>query len=166
MISFKTVVKKFGKQGEKTGWTYIDIPFDIAEKIKPNNKKSFRIKGKLNNLIIKATALLPMGEGNFILPLNADLRKKTGVRQGEFVNVQMEEDKSEFIHDADFIACLEDEERALLHFESLPGSHQRYFTKWIQDAKSDATKANRIAKAVNALARKMGYAEMIREGKK
>ena len=82
------------------------------------------------------------------------------------MNVQMEEDKSEFIHDADFIACLEDEERALLHFESLPGSHQRYFTKWIQGAKSDATKANRIAKAVNALARKMGYAEMIREGKK
>lgn len=165
MISFKAVAKKFDKQGEKTGWTYIEIPFDIAEKIKPNNKKSFRVKGKLNNLLIKETALLPMGEGNFILPLNATIRKATGVRAGETINVQMQEDKSEFVHDADFMECLAEEEAALLHFQSLAGSHQKYFTKWIQSAKSDITKSNRIAKAVNALARKMGYPEMMREGK-
>ena len=165
MIQFKAVAKKFGKQGEKTGWTYIEISFDIAEKIKPNHKKSFRVKGKLNNLIIKETALLPMGEGNFILPLNATIRKATGVRAGETINVQMQEDKSEFVHDADFMECLAEEETALLHFNSLAGSHQKYFTKWIQSAKSDITKANLIAKAVNALARKMDYTEMMREGK-
>ncbi len=165
MIQFKAVAKKFGKQGEKTGWTYIEISFDIAEKIKPNNKKSFRVKGKLNNLIIKETALLPMGDGNFILPLNATIRKATGVRTGETISVQMQEDKSEFVHDADFIESLAEEETALLHFNSLVGSNQKYFTKWIQSAKSDITKANRIAKAVNALARKMGYTEMMREGK-
>ncbi len=163
MIAFKAVAKKFAKQGEKTGWTYIEIPFNIAEKIKPNNKKSFRIKGKLNNFIIKETALLPMGEGNFILPLNATIRKATGVRAGEIINVQMQEDKSVFIHDTDFMECMAEEENALIHFKSLPGSHQKYFSKWIQSAKTDSTKANRIAKAVNALARKMRFSEMIKD---
>ncbi|GDX51406.1 hypothetical protein LBMAG27_04530 [Bacteroidota bacterium] len=166
MIEFDSVVKKFGQMGEKTGWTYIEIPFDIAEKIKPNNKKSFRVKGKINNLIIKETALLPMGEGNFILPLNSTIRKKTGVLTGEIVLVQMQEDKSEFVHDTDFMECMAEEDNAMKYFQSLPGSHQKYFTKWILGSKTDSTKANRIAKAVNALARNMGFPQMMKEGKK
>ncbi len=163
MIQFKTVAKKFGKMGEKTGWTYIEISFEIAQKIKPNNKKSFRVKGKINNLIIKETALLPMGEGNFILPLNATIRKKTGIRTGEMIEVQIQEDKTEFVLDADFMDCLAEEEIGLKHFQSLTGSHQKYFSKWIQEAKTDNTKANRIAKAVNALNRSMGFPEMLKE---
>ncbi|MGE5108027.1 MAG: hypothetical protein ACM3H8_10810, partial [Sphingobacteriales bacterium] len=35
MITFTAVIKRFDKQGEKTGWTYIEIPSDIADKIMP-----------------------------------------------------------------------------------------------------------------------------------
>ena len=45
MIHFNAVIKKFNEQGEKTGWTYIEIPEEIASKIKPGYKKSFRVKG-------------------------------------------------------------------------------------------------------------------------
>jgi hypothetical protein len=41
MVQFTTTIKQFGKQGEKTGWTYIEIPADIAEKLIPGNKKGF-----------------------------------------------------------------------------------------------------------------------------
>ncbi|MFX5998869.1 DUF1905 domain-containing protein, partial [Acinetobacter baumannii] len=75
MIQFATIIKKFAKQGEKTGWTYIEIPEAIAQQIKPNNKKSFRVKGKLDSFSIKGIALLPMGEGSFIMALNAEMRK-------------------------------------------------------------------------------------------
>jgi uncharacterized protein YdeI (YjbR/CyaY-like superfamily) len=61
------------------------------------------------------------------------------------------------------IACLEDEPTAMRFFQKLPGSHQRYFSKWIDSAKGEGTKAKRIALSVNALARGKGYAEMIRE---
>ena len=27
---------------KKTGWTYIEIPDDVAQQIKPNNKKKFQ----------------------------------------------------------------------------------------------------------------------------
>ncbi len=78
MISYKTIILTFDKQGEKTGWTYIQVPADIAQQLKPDTKKSFRVKGKLDNYKIKAVALLPMGEGNFIMPINGAMRKAIG----------------------------------------------------------------------------------------
>lgn len=75
MIEFKVVIEKFSKQGEKTGWTYIEISSEIAQKLKPGNKKTFRVKGFLDNFYFEGIALLPMGGGNFIMPLNASHRK-------------------------------------------------------------------------------------------
>ncbi|MEJ0102256.1 MAG: DUF1905 domain-containing protein [Bacteroidota bacterium] len=72
MVQYTATILQFAEQGEKTGWTYIEIPADIAQKLKPGNKKSFRVKGKLDNHPIKKVALLPMGGGRFIMPLNAD----------------------------------------------------------------------------------------------
>ena len=46
MIQFTVTIHRFEKQGEKTGWTYIEIPSDIAQKLKPGNKKSFQGKRK------------------------------------------------------------------------------------------------------------------------
>jgi hypothetical protein len=51
-------------------------------------------------------------------------------------------------------------------FKTLPGSHQRYFSKWIDSAKAVETKAKRIAWAVTALSKKQGYAEMLRSHQK
>ena len=45
MIKFSAILLKFQEQGEKTGWTYIEVPAEIAQQLKPNNKKSFRVKG-------------------------------------------------------------------------------------------------------------------------
>ena len=163
MVKFTAVILKFDKKGEKTGWSYIVIPADIAGRLKPGHKKSFRVKGKLDNHSIAKTALLPMGEGEFILPINGSIRKAIGKREGAMLKVQMQEDKSDFIFNPDMMACLEDEPSAIKFFKTLPGSHQRYFSKWIDSAKADATKAKRIALTVTALARGKGYAEMIRE---
>jgi hypothetical protein len=63
MISFSTTILKFDKQGEKTGWTYILVPAAMAEKINPGVKKSYRVKGKLDNFKVDKLALIPMGGG-------------------------------------------------------------------------------------------------------
>lgn len=165
MVTFTTSIKRFDQQGEKTGWSYIEIPADIAEQIKPGTKKSYRVKGKLDNFKITGIALLPMGGGTFIIPLNADIRKGIGKRYGAMVKVQLQEDKEGFRFNKDFIECLEDDPAAAEFFHSLPGSHQRYFSKWIDSAKTEPTKVKRIAMAVSALAKKWGYGEMIRANK-
>ena len=161
-VQFTTTILRFGLQGEKTGWTYIEIPADLVQQLKPGNKKEFKVKGKLDTHPITRVSLIPMGGGPFILPLNASLRKLIGKKQGAMLKVQLEEDKTEFIFNKDFIECLDDDPPAKKFFQSLTGSHQRYFSKWIDSAKTEPTKVKRITMAVNALAKKWGYPEMLR----
>jgi hypothetical protein len=165
MVRFTARILKFGEMGEKTGWTYIPIPADVAQKLKPGNKQSFRVKGKFDDYPVKQIALIPMGDGEFIIPFNADMRRGTGKRKGAMLNLEIEVDKSEFIMNADFLACLDDEPKAVKFFKTLPPGHQRYFSKWIDDAKTEGTRTKRIVMAINALARDMGFSQMLREHK-
>lgn len=161
-VSFTCTIRRFASQGEKTGWTYIEIPAELAQQMKPGNKLGFRVKGHLDEHPIKGVSLLPMGGGDFIMPLNAGLRKAIGKKLGSMLQVQLQEDTAPFAFNKDFITCLGDEPQARQFFDTLSGSHQRYFSKWIDDAKTEPTRIKRIAQAVNALAAGMGYPEMIR----
>jgi hypothetical protein len=163
MVKFTATILQFAEQGEKTGWMYIEVPEKIAQQIKPNNKKSFRVKGKLDNYIIKGVALLPMGSGNFIIAFNAAMRKGSNKRKNDVIHVQLEEDTKGYELDLDFVACLQEEPLALTYFNTLTKGHRNYFSKWIESAKTIDTKSKRIALAINALVRHMGYPEMIRE---
>ena len=165
MVRFIVTLHKFGSQGEKTGWTYFEVAADIAQQLKPGNKKEFKVKGKLDKHTIERVSLLPMGNGIFIMPVNAAMRKSIGKKEGAMVKVQLEADDSAFVFNKDFMDCLNDEPAAKVFFKTLPGSHQRYFSKWIDSAKTEPTKTKRIAMAVNALSKKWGYAEMLRAEK-
>ena len=165
MVSYKTIIRKFQKKADKTGWTYIEIPPDIAQKLNPGNKKSFRVKGKLDNYKIEKITLLPMGEGVFILPLNLAIRKGVGKTHGAMLMVQLEIDKRELELNTILLDCLADEPDAKEFFFSLTKSHQNYFSKWIESAKTDSTKAKRITQTINSLCRKQSYSEMIRSFK-
>jgi hypothetical protein len=162
MIHLTAIVKRFGQQGEKTGWTYIEVPANEAEKLVPNNKKSFRVKGKLDQHAIAQVSLIPMGGGDFILPLNAAMRKATGKSLGHSIEVKLAVDKSELTICSELLECLQDEPAAKAYFDKLAPSHQKYYSKWIESAKTDATKAKRIALAVNGMARGLDYGAILR----
>ena len=162
MIRFAATILKFKEKGEKTGWTYIEVPGKYAEQLLPGNKKSFRVKGKLDDYEISRVALIPMGEGDFIIAFNADMRKGTMKRHGDTINVSLQLDQTTYQQPEDFIECLHDEPAALNHFKTLAMSHQNYFGKWIESAKTIETRTKRISQALNALSKKMGYSEMIR----
>ncbi len=166
MHHFKAPIEKFKKQGEKTGWTYIDIPQAVAEKINPGVRKSFRIKGTLDQFAFQGYNILPMGEGNFILPLNNHIRKAIRKKQGDVISVSIEYDPTEYSLNADFQECLEIEPAAAVFFKTLTRSHQNYFSKWIESAKTSNTRQQRIAEAINALRQKQAYPEMMRARKK
>jgi len=165
MVQFTTKINKFEKQGEKTGWTYIEIPADIAQKLIPGNKKSFRVKGKLDQFAIKGVSILPMGGGAFIMPFNAGMRKGTGKKHGAMISLKLEVDKNEYQLNKEFMDCLGDEPTALEFFNSLSRSVKNYYSKWIESAKTETTRTRRIAIAVTALSRKMHYGEMLRSMK-
>jgi sugar phosphate isomerase/epimerase len=166
MIQFNTIIKKFDRQGEKTGWTYIEIPAAVAHKLNPANKKGFRVKGRLDDYKFSMVALLPMGDGNFIMALNATMRKSIRKQKGASLKVQMEVDTNEIKPPEELMECLKDEPEALEYFNVLTKGHQNYFTNWINSAKTDPTKAKRIAAALNALNKKWDFGQMIRAMKK
>ena len=166
MVQFTVTIHKFEKQGEKTGWTYIEIPAEIALKLKPGNKKSFRVKGKLDNYRIAGVALLPMGGGPFIMALNGGMRKGLGKHHGAMLKVQLEEDKKPYQLNKEFMECLADEPKALALFKAMPRSFQNYYSKWIESAKTEPTRIKRITQAVSTLARRMNFSEMIRSFQK
>lgn len=162
MVKFTALIKQFEQHGEKTCWTYIEIPHDIAEKIKPGNRKVFRVKGKLDDHLIKSVALMPMSGGGFIMPINAAMRKGIKKRKGATLKVQLEEDTDKLQPPAELLECLADEPKAMAFFESLTYGHKNYFTKWIGSAKTEPTKTKRIAQAVDALSKQMDFGTMLR----
>lgn len=166
MINFAAIIEKFDKKGEKSGWTYVHIPFELANELNPGQKKAFRVKGSIDGHPFEGTSLWPMGKGNFILPLNAGIRKAIRKAIGSEVQICIETDTEQPSLSNDLLECLSDEPSALQFFHSLPPSHQRYFSNWIQSAKTDTTKAKRILQAINALSMNLGFSEMIRINKK
>jgi hypothetical protein len=132
----------------------------------PGNKKGFRVKGYLDNSRFESISLLPMGGGNFILTLNATIRKKIRKNIGAELNVKIEIDEKPITPPEELIECLADEPKAMEHFSKLPKSHQNYFTQWIKQAKTPPTKAKRIAASINALAAGLGFVEAIRSLRK
>ncbi|MGL6269459.1 MAG: YdeI/OmpD-associated family protein [Chitinophagaceae bacterium] len=167
-MKFSATIQKYGEQGEKTGWTFVEIPGELAEELFPGNKKSFRVKGKLDALPIAALSLIPVGGGVFILPLKAELRKQLGKRKGEEIVLQITLDNNPdpVPMPEDFAACMEDEPDALNNFKKLTKSHQHYYINWINSAKTESTRVKRMAQAIHALSLGRHYGEMIRALKK
>ena len=77
--------------------------------------------------------------------------------------MQLELDDSLILPPAELMECLVDEPVALKYFNTLPQSHRNYFTKWIDSAKTDATKTKRIALVIKTMVRKMDFGAMLRE---
>lgn len=162
MITFSSTILRFNEKSEKTGWTYVVISKKHAHQLKPDTKISFRVKGLLDSHPIQLVALLPMGEGKFMLPINAAMRKATGKKWGDTLTVSLEADESKIVLSPDLMKCLKDDPEAMRFFKSLPVSHQRYFSKWIESAKTVHTKTKRIVTCLTAFNKKMNYGEMMR----
>lgn len=162
VIVFTAILQKFAQNGEKTGWTYIPIPQPLAQQLKPGNKKSFRVKGIIDNYTMEGVSLLPMGDGSFIIPINSAMRKAIAKGHGSMVAVTLLEDEKKYQLNKDLVACLADDPEAKSFFEAMPPSHQNYYSKWIDDAKTEATKIKRLSQTLFGMANKMNYSQTIR----
>ncbi len=162
MVEFSTTILQFAEKGEKTGWSYVSIPPDVAEKLKPGFRKSFRVKGKLDNYPIARQAILPMGNGEFILPLKAAVRKALHKNKGAMVKLILEEDNRALKVSAELLECLLDSPKAEKKFKALPVSHQMYYSNWIEAARTIGTKAKRIGLTIVAMEKNLTYGEMLK----
>ncbi|MFD0765525.1 YdeI/OmpD-associated family protein [Mucilaginibacter lutimaris] len=168
MVDFTTIILQYGENGDKTGWTYIVLPANIAQQLFAGNKRSFRVKGKLDELPVAGLSAMPMGDGSFMIALKKEIRKGIRKEHGAILRVRLAHDKDFKIEMPDDLReCFDYEQpEAFEYFCGLAKSHQGYFIKWITDAKTEETRAGRIAKTINAMVRRMDYGAMLREQKK
>ncbi|GGI25598.1 YdeI/OmpD-associated family protein [Pedobacter mendelii] len=166
MIQFKAEIERFETMGEKTGWSYVFLPGALANEIKEGCKKSFRVKGRIDLLEIAGIATIPMGEGDFIIALKGELRKKLNKKEGALLELSLQEDKDFKIEmPEDLEICLSEEEHLMQNFLKQPKSHQNYYINWINSAKTEPTRTKRLVMTVNAMDKKQDFGTMIRESK-
>lgn len=162
MHAFKAVLQKFDSKGEKTGWTYVEIPVDILARLKLKDKKGFRIKGVIDDVPFEKLSTYPIGEGQFVIAINGELRKKLGKKEGAMVSVKLAPDKAEALQSQELLDCLADDPVAQKAFNALLRSHQNYHHRYVATAKTAATRAGRIVNVINALHKGLNFGEMIR----
>lgn len=166
MQSFQAILHKYTQKGEKSGWTYVEIPTAVLAKLKRKNKKAFRIKGSIDNAKFEKMTTYAIGDGAMIIAVNAQLRKTLGKKEGAVVKVKFEVDEGAPLISQELMDCLKEDKVALSQFESLTLSHQTYFHRYIESAKTTATKAGRIVNTIDAMLKKQNFGEMIRSMKK
>jgi hypothetical protein len=162
-LKFNARMSRFGKMGEKSSWTYIEITKVQANKLKPDSKKSFRVKGSFDGYKFEKVAMLPMGDGKFIIPIKGPVRKILGKEAGAVIKVSLEFDERKPTLSPDLMKCLKDDPEALKVFKALPGSHQNYYSNWVESAKTVQTKTKRILMTLEACTKRQSFSEMMRE---
>lgn len=162
MVTFEAIIEKFGINGERTGWFHVIIPSEIAHQLMPNTKKSIRVKGNIGAFEAKYLALLPSGTGDFILPLNAKMREIIKLNEGDKIILNLELDLDVPPLSIDLLEALEIETGAFDYFNTLNKSTQRYFSNWIDDAKTIETKSKRIYQAVYGLSINLDFGKTLR----
>ncbi len=140
---------KLEKYPGKGGWTFTAIPEVLQDKRSPFGW--VKVKGRIDEYEIKNYKLMPMGNGQLFLPVKAAIRKIIGKKDGDWVHVVLYIDTSSTEMPEEFLVCLQEDPVANKVFFELTDGQQKEFLDWIYAAKTEDTKVERIAKALNKL---------------
>lgn len=146
LINQKFLLQKFPGKG---GWTYTEVPGVLQNKNAPFG--FVRVRGSIDGYEIKGYHMMPMKNGKLFLPIKAAIRKKIGKQKGDYVHVILYADDLPNELPEELKICLEDEPAAFEAFNACTHGEQKAFIDWIYSAKTEQTKAERIAKSIDAL---------------
>jgi Domain of unknown function (DUF1905)/Bacteriocin-protection, YdeI or OmpD-Associated len=151
---------KLQKYPGKGGWTYVLIP-----KIPPASRERFgwvKVKGFIDDYELKGYRLMPTSDGNLFLPVRAEIRKKIKKEAGDWVKVVLFADTDPLFIPDEFLQCLRDEPAAYNTFHSYSESSQKYYIDWIYSSKKVETRIERMAKAIDILAKKLSFTDSLK----
>jgi hypothetical protein len=160
LVNKKFLLEKYPGKG---GWTYAAIP-----QIRQDKKAPFgwvKVKGHIDDYEIKNYRLMPMGNGKLFLPVKAEIRKKIGKKEGDWVKVVLYPDHAPQEIPKELLLCLKDEPTAYKNFMKYSDAEKKYFVEWIYSAKTDETKVKRIATTLDKASKgQKFYGEMKNKG--
>ena len=148
LVNQNYLLQKFSGKG---GWTFAVIP-EI-----PKDEHAWfgwvKVKGSIDGYEIKNYHLMSRSSGIMFLPVKAEIRKKIGKNEGDWVHIILFSDQLPHVNHNDFMICLQDEPVAYKNFIKKQAEEQKTIIDWIYSAKNDELKVERIAETLNKLTR-------------
>ena len=136
------------------GGAFVEVPFDVEAAF---GSKRPKVKAMIEGVPYRGI-LTRMGTDYHMLIILKDIREKIGKTFGDEVKITVEPDTEPRVIEvpAELKKAFKTEKEAKAFFDKLSYTHQREYVTWINEAKRDETRQNRIVKTI----------EMLKKGKK
>lgn len=155
LVKGKYLLQKFPGKG---GWTYAMIPEVLQNRDNPFGW--VKVKGSIDGYKLEHYKLMPMGNGKLFLPVKAEIRKKIGKQEGDYVQVVLYSDDSRLKIPEEIIECFTYEPKKVYEtFMKFTEGEQKAYLDWIYKAKTEETKADRIATMMKKLLKGLKFSD-------
>ena len=147
--TFSAVIQNAGGGG-----AFVEVPFDVEAVL---GSKRPKVKAMIEGVPYRGI-LTRMGTECHLLIILKEIRAQTGKTFGDEVKITVELDTEPRVIEvpAELKKLFKTEKEAKAFFEKLSYTHQREYVNWINEAKREETRQNRIVKTI----------EMLKQGKR
>ncbi len=134
------------------GGSFVEVPFDVEEAF---GSKRPKVKAMIEGVPYRST-LMRMGSKHHILGVLKDIREQIGKTFGDEVTVTVEPDIEPRVIEIpkDLLKELKNDKEAKAFFDKLSYTHQKEYVRWVEEAKKEETRQNRIVKTIEMLKKK------------
>jgi hypothetical protein len=146
-LAFEAILEK---GGEGDVWIFIQVPFDVHNTF--GTKARVSVKGTINGYAYR-NSIFPNGNSAHLLMINKNMQKHIKAAAGNAVTVVLEADntpRTVEIH-SDLKKALEQNKAAQAAFDKLSPSRRNEIAFYVEQAKRDETRSERIQKTISQL---------------
>jgi len=131
------------------GGAFVEVPFDVEATF---GSKRPKVKALIEGVPYRGI-LTRMGGPNHMLIILKGIREQIGKTFGDEVKVIVELDAEERVIEIpkDLMKELKKDKVAKAFFDQLSYTHQKEYVRWVEEAKKDETRQNRIIKTIEML---------------
>lgn len=127
------------------------LPFDVEKVF--GTRARVPVRGTINGFAFRSS-IFPTGDGHHYMVVNREVRAGANVKGGDTVSVQMERDDAPrtITPPAELARALKANKAARAAWEKLSYTHQKEYSRAVEEAKRPETRARRVEKAITELA--------------
>jgi hypothetical protein len=133
-------------------WTFASVP--RKEAATAGFRARLRVKGTIDGIPFRSS-LMPRGGGELFVVVNSEVRDRIGKSDGALVRLELELDASPVVVDVprSLQRALDRDRSARANFAKFTASQRVAYSRWVAEAKQEATRDRRVAAAVEKIRR-------------
>jgi hypothetical protein len=131
------------------GGAFVEVPFNVEKEF---GSKRPKVKAMIEGIPYRGI-LTRMGSDCHVLGIRKEIREQLGKTFGDALTITVEPDSEPRVVEvpAELKQAFKAEKEAKSLFDELSYTHQKEYVNWINEAKRDETRQNRIAKTIEML---------------